>query len=250
MASLRSMAACIGLTGEVSLVHDFYGYTRPPRMVADVLAGRAWTQAVEGITEHAEVSDQLSLLQQVHMLQGSYFNINLIRVGIEFFTEADEQDLDAAIQLTRDIYAQVGLGIGRVERWALTAADAKGLENITSYSDAQSLTDDWYVANDGIDVFVVRSFAGVTAGRSAINGSCDKHSKFFMNGSVVTIHKYIGLPNSWTTGLILAHELGHYLGLNHVADNDNLMYKGAFGDFLTDSQGRTMKQHCSVKAGC
>jgi hypothetical protein len=42
--------------------------------------------------------------------------MNLIRVGIEQFTSADEKEIDAAVQFTRDTYASVSLGVGRIQR--------------------------------------------------------------------------------------------------------------------------------------
>jgi hypothetical protein len=250
MVSLKHFCKCINLSGAVSIVHDFFGYTSIPRLAADVAKGRLWEEALTGIVQHAEVSDQLSVLKQVHLLQNKYFNVNLILVGAELFSVADEHDLDAAVQITRDIYEQINLGIGRLQWWAISEADAKGLENITSNSDAQNLTNDWTVPNDAVDVFVVRSYRGVVAGNSPVDGPCDKDRLGKMTGSVVTIHKYIGLPNDWTTSGILAHELGHYLGLNHVSDPSNLMNPASWGTDLTEQQGRTMKEHCFVKHGC
>ena len=37
--------------------------------------------------------------------------MNLIRVGIESFTASDEQEIDLAVQFTRDNWAQVSLGV-------------------------------------------------------------------------------------------------------------------------------------------
>lgn len=65
-----------------------------------------------------------------------------------------------------------------------------------------------------------------------------------MDGSVVAIE---GSAN--TTGFVLAHEAGHYLGLSHVNDSTNLMNPSVpNGGSLTSSQGSNMRDHCFVKA--
>ena len=225
MASIRQMANCIGLSGDISLVEDFYGYLKGgPK--------------------------QLSLLKQVLLLKGKHIHLNLIRVGIESFTNEgknnDEQEINLAVQFTRDTYATVNLGIGRVERYWITTADAEGREHIDSDGEARKLTRKWTVDNDALDVFFVLTYTGTTIGLSAVDGPCNKDRKS-INGSVVAIE---GSPN--TTGFVLAHEVGHYLGLSH-RDNDstNLMFPVVpNGGNLTSNQGNKMREHCFVDSGC
>ena len=63
-----------------------------------------------------------------------------------------------------------------------------------------------------------------------------------MDGAVVEV--IAGL-----TGVILAHEVGHYLGLGHVTtDSTNLMFPSVpNGGRLTSAQGTTMRSHCFVE---
>ena len=90
MASLRDTAACIGVTGDFSVVHDFYGYLAKP----------------DDASPNPGFPD-LSVLMQVRLLQGRHLHLNLIRVGIESFTPDQEAEIDGAVQLTRDVYEQV-----------------------------------------------------------------------------------------------------------------------------------------------
>ena len=106
MASLRQVAQCIGITGTFSVLRDFFGYVSTPV--------------------------PLSVLTQILRLKQKHCHLNLIRVGIESFTSADEREIDAAVQFTRDTYATVNLGVGRVLRFFITTDEATGQDNIGS----------------------------------------------------------------------------------------------------------------------
>ena len=160
MASLKAIAQCIGITGNFRIVADFFGYTVAPK--------------------------DLSVLTQIRRLQGRHVHMNLIRVGIELFTAADQPEIDGAVQFTRDTYASVNLGVGRVTRLFITTADANGRDNIGSDGEAEDLTNEWTVDNHALDVFFVLTYAGTTIGLSRVDGPCDKDAKG-MDGSVVAI---------------------------------------------------------------
>lgn len=238
MASLRSLASCIGLGSSFSVLGDYFGFARgvlPPDPTG------------------ADVS--VSLLRQESRLQGDFLNLNMIAVGSDQFTDSDYIEIDYTIFRIRNIYHTVGLGIGRVQHWIIDTADANGLDSPTSRDDLEQLTQDWTVPNDGIDVFIphnmmIPSNGGVLLGRSAVGGSCDKNSKG-MTGSTG------GLWGSEQTSRTLAHEVGHYLDLEHRnSQKDNLMCQSGQANsirnsvLLTNGQGDDMDDHCSVRGGC
>lgn len=169
--------------------------------------------------------------------------INIIRVGRESFTSSDNSEIHDAIRITREIYEQVDFTLGDVDWWHITNAQAGNYRIINSGSEAEDLTQDWTCSNDKLDVFVVRSMIGAD-GWSPVDGPCDKDAKG-MNGVVVSLNGSV--PNIGNT---FAHEIGHYLGLNHIADADNFIgNNGASNSNIGIEvwQYKTMRDHCSVK---
>jgi hypothetical protein len=248
MTSLRNIANCIGVTGNISIIKNFFCYTRRPP------------------------ASSISLLRQVKLLKGKHIDLNLIHVGSDspFYGESTINDIATAILTTRDTYAQVNIGIARINYYFIPIASANGHETIESDSEAKTLTREWTVYNDAFDVFliidynalnytyefdpitgevVIKTSPAATVGLSARDGLCDKNSSCLMTGSVVSLE----LPG--TTGDILAHEVGHYLGLHigsaHSPDPANLMFESVPNNKnLNTDQGSKMAGHCFVKGEC
>ena len=238
------MAQCLGFSGELSVVHDFLGYQTQ-------FSGR-----------------NISLLRQVQLLQNRFINLNIIRVGFDNFSAADHEAIDNAVQITRNIYGTVNLGIGRLDYFDISVAASNGRDVINNDAEASSLTGEWTVPNASLDVFFVLNpwasgMAGFnTLGFSAVSGPCNKDAIFVMTGSVISIRT--------TPPVVLAHELGHYLGLSHVcefasgatscspsgncqpAHTSSLMYPCAIPGTinLSNSEGQRMNVHCFVNGGC
>ena len=204
---------------------------------------------------------QVSLLSHINSLQGKHIHLNVIRVGIDNFSADEVDKIDYAIYKARNIYRTVSLGVGRVEHYDVTSADADGKDDLGSEDEAEDLTHDWTVPNNGIDVFVVDNISDSDfVGISPVGGPCDKNDKD-MNGVIG------GEVNRSREAVArtFAHEIGHYLGLPHNHGDDcpssasgraNLMAQTRCADsicdsvVLTSSQGSTMRGHCFVQDGC
>ncbi|MEG3878702.1 zinc-dependent metalloprotease family protein [Microcoleus sp. herbarium7] len=261
MASVKAMLDCIGVdtSRSISVLGHFFGFLRR-RVPTD---------------PEPSATAAVSLLQQVREVQGQHIHLNVIRVGFDLIADADQDEaverLDYAIYKTRNIYRQVNLGVGRVEHYFITSAEADNNDDLGDEDEAEELWENWSVDNNGIDVFVVRNISDDDfVGLSPISGRCTKGRK---NDGLIGGEINRGFDEVART---FAHEIGHFLGLEHnhdsgedcencpdtIAGRDNLMAQtrctnttcGGNGvrnsTVLTNSQGNTMRDHCSVRDGC
>jgi len=230
MTSVRSVANnCLNLSGNISIRRDVYGYI--------------W----------GDLNRELSLKEHIELIQGPSCNLCLFLVGHEpdfsgEFTQANTRRMQAAIDVARGIYAQVGFGIRKLY-WRYIPSDEAGGYTVVDASEATDLTEDYSGPNDGLDVFFVTNVTDAS-GWSNVDGPCDKDAKG-RTGSVLELSNSDSI-----TGIVLGHEVGHYLGLEHAGDITNLMGDDSDGDGigsingtslnLSNNQGDTMKEHCSV----
>ena len=181
--------------------------------------------------------------------------MNVIAVGSELFTDAEDQQIDYFIFKLRNIYSQVNIGVGRVRHFGATVAESGGLDAPTTEGQLSDLTQRFTVPNNALDLFLpfnmnVPSNGGSVLGLSPVNGPCNKNAKG-MNGSVV------GLFGSEQTARSGCHELGHYLGLGHENGSpDNLMAQSSVANSIRDSvqltagQGSNVGVHCFIQRAC
>jgi len=173
-------------------------------------------------------------------------NVSLIRVGEEKFTNAEKTIIYNALRSSvSSIYQQQDLDIGTIGNSFITVAEASRYVEINSNSEAEDLTSDWSSGwKDSIDLFIVRSYVGDVAGLAPPPpGPCDKDAKG-MNGCVVELQS-----SQQQLGVIMAHELGHYLGLGHTSAANNLLNPvvNTNTTLLSTNQGNTMKRHCFIR---
>ena len=99
------------------------------------------------------------------------------------------------------------------------------------------LLDEWYAPGDGIDVFVVLNIIG----RGGATPDKDPEGLA------------IEVTGAMITGYFLAHELGHYLGIDYHADSKkSLMYEklGKPPYWLNSSMVQEMKSNDAIHGGC
>lgn len=253
--SVRDIADdCLGVTGDISVDSDVYGY-----IFRDTDGSVFGTLANNDTLPGSGEATTRSLKRHLETISGKAIDLVVILVGHENdFSGAVSRDdvtkAQYALQVTRDLYAQAPLGIRRINWQRIPLADAGGYVNIANRAEAEDLTDDWSGPGGGVDVFFVQSI-GDAGGWSNVEGPCDKDSKDDLTGAVLII-----TSGRRFTGVLLAHEVGHYVGLSHTNTITNMMGADTNGDGIgeinnnstniTNSQATTMRRHCSVKSAC
>src|SRR5262245_22444183 len=112
MKSVKHTLNCIGIktTREVSLLGDLFGFFQR-RVPPDPM-----------------VTASVSVQAQLRALAGHHVHLNMITVGFDTLSSTNQQtadnEIDYAVYRVRNILAQINLGVGRVEHYAITAVDS------------------------------------------------------------------------------------------------------------------------------
>jgi len=255
MVSVRDVAEnCMGVSGTISVNRDIYGYIfrDGTNRLFGGLGGNDTFPATGQPTAR-------SLRAQLELAKGLSINVCVFLVNHEndfsgAVTIDDVTKIQYAIQVMRDIYAQAPLGVRKIYWRRIGTAEAGNYTVISDKPEAEDLADDFSGPNDGIDVFFVQSILNA-GGWSNSDGPCDKDSKDGLTGAVLEVS-----GGRRGTGVLLAHEVGHYLRLPTGPSINNFMGTDPDGDGIdsinsnstgvTASQASTMRSGCWVKSTC
>lgn len=179
-----------------------------------------------------------------------HFDINVIAVGRDGFSEAEVQVMDKVIARGSASFASHGLPIGTVNRYQLSRAQAGALLVPSSDADCILLGERWAVPNTAMDVFMVqRVTIPKSVGSSPVHGTCSKGASRG-RGTVISIQQGEVLASA-----TFVHEIAHCLGLRHCEHDPSLCGPNNFmltktrtpRTSFTPAQVAIMSQHCFVQ---
>jgi hypothetical protein len=180
------------------------------------------------------------------------FGVNITKVAFEDFVDQEIGDLIDATSVTRTIYERRDVTFSN-DRRGIHQSQAGGFENISSDSEARDLWEQWSGpnTNNNIDAFVVDQLLidgkydgldgdipGPTSHSGRSSGTVQNKSGFVDGSGNRRLHvEYLGM--------LIGHELGHYLGLSHTNAAGNLMLpsSGTNDTALTYDQYRKIIRH-------
>jgi hypothetical protein len=210
-------------------------------------AGQPWSGAFSSAaTFLLHAAPSVSLVARLREHVRRFVTLNAILVSTEMNPIFDLIEIQEALGIAAIIYGTVDIAVEGTLAGLISGSDAEDFEVIDSDPEANALAEAFTFPGQAIDVFFVREWVGPVAGLSPIGGPCSKADPD--SGIVVdlsTVAKY--------TGITLAHEVGHYLGLMHEADPNNLMFKDVSQGstkFLLPRQAADMINHCMMDWRC
>lgn len=210
----------------------------------------AGEQTLTATTSDDEAPCLLTQLEQQPTAHAVALNIYLVGApGLDAASAASDVDLQAALDGVRALYAPTGVTLGQVryfdvtdevaQEYAILRSD-RALGELTAFgvprSEAELMTVDVFLVQDIlIDGGAVLGQSGGVPGPPGLHGYGD-------NGLVFSTAS-LGTDNALVAHII-AHELGHYLGLRHTTEMiygaglpDEAYYEGLIG--LTDPHDDT-----------
>jgi hypothetical protein len=181
------------------------------------------------------------------------FGVNVTAVAGEDFNGQEWSDLVVASEVTRTIYERTDMTFDADYR-QIPRARVGGYEVITSFDEFHDLLDDWSGpdSNNNIDAFIVQAIMIGTSGVDGIDGTVPGPTSHHGRDSGVIASKsgYVDTAgqrrlHTEYLGMLLGHELGHYLGLEHTNAAGNLLLPSSSqtDTHLSYDQYKTMIRH-------
>ena len=225
---------CLGKTGTLRVQRDLFGYP--------------W----------GRIDRDLRIRRHIENIRAKSINLCVFFVGHEpgfagTFTQAQAISTQHAIDVMRELYEQADIGVRKIF-WRYIGDDDAALYLAVNSGGATDLTDAYSGPNNGIDLFMVQTITDA-GGWSNSDGPCDKDDKG-RTGAVVEVNA----SSDDFLGILVAHEVGHYLGLTHTNSATNLMGVDSNSDGIgeislnsrdiTSGQRTTMRSSCWVRNAC
>jgi hypothetical protein len=216
-----------------------------------------------------DVTIHMTLLTTEGLVAGSavWAAMAQIKLALNFvgnFSATTRNQLQSVVENeSSNIYEQQNFFISDTDQFVLPSSnsdfnrfrdirmdDNKNHDCTSGSDEADDLRDDWSSPTDWLDVWLVESLSGPACsasvgGFSPVDGPTDKDG----DDSGVII-KMSSADLSTTSGrnlmgIIIAHEVGHFLGLSHVSDSSNFMAASTGGSNtgITHNQYRDMADH-------
>lgn len=176
------------------------------------------------------------------------YGVNIIKVGD--FGASEHADLYAAVDQMRQVYERRDITLRSVGRYIINNSLAGGYTVLDSENEYRDMLEDWSVPNDSIDVYIAQQFnwGGFNGYAGDIPGPASKGGRkdgVAVDKTGFTDGTGTKRLDSTTLSMLIGHEVGHYLGLVHLEDTNNLMRSntGNRGPDLNYDQYRTMFRH-------
>ncbi len=179
------------------------------------------------------------------------FGVNLTQVSPRDFVDQQNSDLQNAISVTRSVYERRDISFDIDNRF-IPDDQVGGFEVIDNFDEPRDLWEQWSGpnTNNNIDAFITHVW--IDGQYDGMDGDIPGPTSHDGRSSGVVSDKAASVDSSGHQrlhidylGMLIGHELGHYLGLQHVDLAGNLMLpsSGTNDTDLTYDQYKTMIQH-------
>lgn len=163
-------------------------------------------------------------------------NIYLVgtdHIGLDADNADSHADFQAVLSTAEELFEQVGLTFGEVRYESVPPEVEQDYQIVRSQSDVGELASHSVAPGDGVDslsanIFITRQFSfstGSVLGLSqGIPGAAGLHgagiSGVALTGEYMGSGMHGGIDGNEFTGVVFAHDLGHFLGLFHTSHSD------------------------------